>query len=81
MINAIKRFFEFCKEQSNRQIAVKRYVINMQLIKFYSDLQKTKGEYLNIPPCTLAHQAMKEHVKTDKDVNRFYKKLLKAGLV
>lgn len=81
MISIIKRFFEFCKEQNYRNIAVKRYVINQQLIKFYEDLQTTKGENTNIPACILAYQAMKEHVKTDKDVNKFYKKLLAAGLV
>ena len=81
MIRLVKDFFKFCEEQHKRKIAVKRYVISQQLVRFYEDLQKSKGEYLEIPACTLAHQAMKEHVKTDKDVNRFYKRLLAAGVV
>ena len=81
MIELVKRFLSFCKEQNKRTIAVKRYVINQNLIKFYEDLQQTKGEYNSIPACILAYQAMKEHVKTDADVDRFYQKLLAAGLV
>ena len=81
MFNFIKNFKRFLEEQKKRKIAVKRYVIIQQLIKFYEDLQKTKGEYNTIPACTLAYQAMKQHVKTDKDVNYFYKKLEMAGVV
>ena len=71
----------FLQEQKKRKIAVKRYVITQQLVKFYEDLQKTKNEYNAIPACTLAYQAMRQHVKTDKDVNYFYKKLEMAGVV
>ena len=81
MIKFVQNFFAYCKEQQKRKIAVKRFVINQQLVRFYEDLQKTKDEYNNIPACILAYQAMKENVKTDKDVNVFYKKLLAAGLV
>lgn len=81
MINLVKNFFNFCREQNRRKIAIKRYLINQQLVKFYEDLQKTKEEYNNIPACLLAHQAMREVVKSDKDVNHFYKKLTSAGLV
>ena len=76
-----KNLINYFKEQNKRSIAVKRYVINQQLVKFYEDLQQTKGEYLSIPACTLAYQAMKQHVKTDKDVNKFYRKLELAGVV
>lgn len=81
MLNIIKNFMRFCREQNRRNIAVKKYVINQQLIRFYEDLQETKGEYNAIPACCLAYQAMKEHIKTDADVNRFYKKLELARLV
>lgn len=79
MINLVKNFFKFCKEQHKRKIAIKRYIISQELIKFYEDLQVSKGEYLNIPACILAHQAMKDHVKTDADVNRFYKKIVRVA--
>jgi hypothetical protein len=81
MIQFVKKFLAYCKEQEKREIAVKRYVINQQLVRFYEDLQQTKGECNNVPACVLAYQAMKEKVKTDKDVKVFYKKLLAAGLV
>lgn len=81
MIKLVKEFLRYCKEQEKRKIAVKRYVISQQLVRFYEDLQGANGEENNIPPCVLAYQAMKEKVKTDKDVNKFYKKLLSAGLV
>lgn len=81
MFNFFKNFMNYLKQQKKRTIAVKRYVISQHLIKFYEDLQVTKGEYNTIPACTLAYHAMKEHVKTDADVNRFYRKLELAGVL
>lgn len=81
MFRFIRNLVSCLREQQRRTIAVKRFVINQELIKFYKDLQETTGEYNTIPPCTLAWQAMKQHVKTDADVNRFYKKLELAGVV
>lgn len=81
MFKFIKNFMNYLETQKKRTIAVKRFVITQQLVKFYEDLQASKGEYVDIPACTLAYQAMKKHVKTDKDVNRFYKKLELARLI
>lgn len=81
MFRFFKNLVNYFREQQRRKIAVKRYVINQELIKFYKDLQETTGEYNTIPACTLAWQAMKQHIKTDADVNKFYKKLELAGVV
>lgn len=81
MINLVKSFFKFCEEQHKRKIAVKRFLINQHIIKMYEDLQVSTGEVNAIPACLLAEKAMKENVKTDKDVNRLYKMLLNAGMV
>lgn len=81
MIEVVKKFLKFCKQEHDRKIAVKRYVISQKLIEFYTDLQISEGKYVDIPPCTLAYQAMRDNIKTDADVNRFYKKLELARLV
>ena len=81
MVKFIRDFMNYLHQQKIRTIAVKRYVIYQQLIKFYSDLQQTTGEYNTIPACTLATQVMRMHVKTNADVKRFYKKLELAGVV
>ena len=81
MIDIVKRFFKFCRQEHDRKIAVKRYVISQKLIEFYKDLQISEGKYVDIPPCTLAYQAMRDNVKSDADVNRLYKKLELARLV
>lgn len=79
MFKFIKEFMEFMKLKREREIRCKKYVITQTMIKFYEDLQRTKGG-LDLPPCICAINAMKE-LKTDKDVRRIYKKLSVAGLV
>lgn len=79
MFKFIKDFLAFRKEQEKRRISCKRYLISQFMIKFYEDLQATKCG-LDLPPCICATNAMKE-LKTNKDVNRVYKKLVSAGVV
>ena len=81
MINLIKDFFKFCEEQNKRNLAVKRYVIKQKLTEFFQDLQDATGEENIIPACTLAKETFKRNVKCDKDVHKFYKKLLAMGVV
>ena len=69
------------KLRKRRKIAVKRFMIRQQIEKFYEDLETTKGEDLSIPAWQLANQVMRDFVKTEKDVNKFYKKMELAGLV
>ena len=79
MIKFFKEFFEFLKLKREREIRCKRFVITQAMVKFYEDLQRTKGG-VDLPPCICATNAVKE-LRTDKDVRRIYKKLLVAGLV
>lgn len=79
MFNFIKDFIEAFKAMKRRKIACKRFVIHQQVTKFYQDLQDSTGN-TDIPPFVYADQAMKTFVKTDKDVNRFYKNLVKSGM-
>lgn len=79
MLKLIREFIEFMKLKKEREIRCKKYVITQTMIKFYEDLQRTKGN-LDLPPCICAINAMKE-LRTDKDVRRIYKKLSIAGLV
>ena len=81
MIALVKNFIKYCKSQERRKIAIKRYIINQHIIRMYEDLQNSTGEYNAIPACLLAKKAMEENCKTDKDVNRLYRKLELAKAV
>ena len=77
----IKDFMDFLKLRRRRKIAVKKFMIHQQIVKFYEDLETSNGDEVSIPAWQLANQAMRDFVKTDKDVNRLYKKMELAGLV
>lgn len=79
MFRFIKEFIEFRKMKHQRVMSCKRFVVTQAMIKFYEDLQKTKGS-LELPPFICAHNAMQE-VKTDRDINKLYRKFEMAGLV
>ena len=79
MFKLIKEFLEFRKMKEQRRISCKRFVISQAMIKYFEDLQATKGS-LDLPPFICAYNAMKE-LKTNKDINRIYRKFEMAGLV
>lgn len=79
MFKIVKEFLEFRKMKHKRVMSCKRFVVMQAMIKFYEDLQITKGS-LELPPFICAHNAMQE-LKSDKALNRIYKKFEMAGLV
>ena len=79
MLNLIKDFIEFRRLKQERVMRCKRFVVTQAMIKFYEDLQQTTGN-LDLPPFICAYNAMKE-LKTDKALNRIYRKFEMAGLV
>lgn len=79
MIRFIKEFIEFLKMKQERKTACQRYMITQGMIKYYEDLQATKGT-VELPPFILAVNAVQE-LKTPKQINRMYKKMLAKGLV
>jgi hypothetical protein len=79
MFEIIKDFIEFRKLKYQRVMSCKRFVVTQAMVKFYEDLQRTKGN-LDLPPFICAYNAMKE-LKTDKALNGVYKKMEMAGLV
>lgn len=79
MINFIKDFIEFYKRKNNQRICCKRFMITQAMIKFYEDLQKTKGS-VELPPYISAVNAVNE-LDTDRKINSMYRKLEMAGLV
>ena len=81
MISFIRDFTDFMKLRKKRKIAVKKFMIRQHIEKFYEDLEAAKGEELKIPAWQLANQVMKDYVKTEKDVNKFYKKMELAKMI
>jgi len=79
MLNLIKDFIEFRRLKQERVMRCKRFVVTQAMIKFYENLQQTTGN-LDLPPFICAYNAMKE-LKTDKALNRIYRKFEMAGLV
>lgn len=79
MFRIIKEFIEFIKMKNERVISCKRFVLTQAMIKFYEDLQKTNGS-IELPPFICAQNEISK-LKTDRDVNRLYRKFKMAGLV
>lgn len=79
MLNFIKDFIEFVKLKQQRRISCERFMITHALIRYFEDLQKTKGT-VELPPYISAVNAVKE-LKTDRQVHKMYRKLEIAGLV
>ena len=79
MIRFIKEFLEFRKIKQERKTACQRYMITQAMIKFYEDLQRTKGT-VELPPFILAVDAVNE-LKTPRQINRMYKRMLAKGMV
>ncbi len=79
MFELIRDFLEFRKHRENQRICCKKYLIGQAMIKYYEDLDRIHGN-TDLPPFIQAHNAMQE-LKSNKDVNRIYRKLEMAGLV
>lgn len=79
MFKFIKEFIEFREIKHQREMSCKRFVLTQAMIKYFEDLQITKGS-LELPPFICAHNAVQK-LKTDKDVNKIYRKFEMAGLV
>lgn len=79
MIRFIKEFIEFLKIKQERKTACQRYMITQAMITYYEDLQRTKGS-VDLPPFILAVDAVNE-LKTPRQINRMYKKMLAKGMV
>lgn len=79
MFKFIREFLEFRKMKHQRVMSCKRFVVTQAMIKFYEDLQRAKGS-LELPPFICAQNAMSE-LKTDKALNKIYRKFEMAGLV
>lgn len=79
MFSLISDFIEFRKMKKQRVMSCKRFVLMQAMIKFFEDLQLTRGK-LDLPPFICAHNEMQNY-KTDKQINKLYKKFEMAGLV
>ena len=79
MINFIKDFIEFRKKKENQRICCKRFMILQAFIKYFEDLQITKGT-VELPPCISAVNEVQK-LKTHKQINSMYRKLEIAGMV
>lgn len=74
----LKSLVEFFKNSKEPSLRVKRYQIKKAIIKFYEDLDKTVGG-INIPAFIRAEKTMQEIVRSPKDIEEYYQKLLKYG--
>ena len=79
MFKFFKEFLEFKKMKKQREMSCKRFVLSQAMIRFYQDLQTSKG-IIDLPPFVYATNAMSA-IKTDRDLNRLYKKFEMAGLL
>lgn len=79
MINTIKDFIEFHRMKNKRRICCKRFMITQALIKYFTDMQISKGT-VELPPYISAVNEVSK-LKTDRQINKMYRKLEVAGMV
>ena len=79
MIRFIKDFIEFLKLKQERKTACQRYMVTQGMIKFFEDLQRTKGS-VELPPFILAVNEVNK-LKTPRQIDKMYKRMLTKGLV
>lgn len=74
----IINFLEKLKNHKKITTEQKKAEIRGAIIKFYEDEDATTGA-VNIPAFMRADSTIKEVIKTDSDIDYYYKKLLKYG--
>lgn len=79
MLSIIKDFMEFRKRKNQQRISCKRFMITQAMIKYFEDLQASKGS-VELPPYISAVNAVNT-LNTDREINKMYRKLEMAGLV
>ena len=79
MLDIVKDFIEFMKRKHRQRISCKRFMITQAMIKYFEDLQASKGS-VELPPYISAVNAVNT-LNTDRKINRMYKILEMAGLV
>jgi hypothetical protein len=79
MFNWIKDFLAFRKEQEKRRIRCKRFMLVQAMIKYFEDLQMTKGT-VELPPQIEAINAVNS-LGSDKNISKMYDRFKVAGLV
>ena len=79
MLDVIKDFMEFRRRKNQQRISCKRFMITQAMIKYYEDLQATKGS-IELPPYISAVNAVNT-LNTDRKINKMYRKMEMAGLV
>lgn len=79
MFRIVREFLEFRKMKQQRKTACQRFMVTQGMIKFFEDLQRTKGT-VELPPFILAVKEVNK-LKTPRQIDRMYKKMASAGLV
>ena len=79
MLGIIKDFLEFRRRKNQQRISCKRFMITQAMIKYFEDLQASKGS-VELPPYISAVNAVNT-LNTDRKINRMYRKMEMAGLV
>ena len=77
IINFIKAKIELAKKKNKEELRRKFFEIRGEVIKFYEDQDITDGSQINIPAFVRADQTLAEVIKSAKDINFYYNKLLK----
>jgi hypothetical protein len=79
MFRFIKEFLEYRRLKQQRKTACQRFVVQQAMVKFFEDLQRTKGT-VDLPPFILAVDEVNK-LKTPQQIDKMYKRLAAAGLV
>lgn len=76
MFKSIKKFLTELQRKRKAELRRRFYEIRGEVIKFYEAKDAVEG-IVNIPAFVRADNALKEVIKSAKDINFYYGKLLK----
>jgi hypothetical protein len=76
MFKSIKKFLAMLKEKRRQELRRRFFEIRGEVIKFYEAKDAAEGA-VDIPAFMRADQTLAEVIKSAKDINFYYGKLLK----
>ena len=77
IIKMFQAKMQLAKKRQKEELRRRFYEIRGEVIKFYEHKDITEGSEINIPAFMRADQTLAKVIKTPKDINFYYVKLLK----
>lgn len=77
IVSFITKKIKNAQEKRKTELRRKYFEIRGEVIKFFEEKDQNEGLNTEVPTFVRADNALKELIKTPKDINFYYEKLLK----